>query len=250
MKLLQDTQPKEQMAANFLSYVAAYEQVNLHLSGQQLVHLHKLAGVTIQDVLTAFIIILINAYCFDNDEQRITHADTIINFRGVSDSISPVGYFGNSVFLMQSDDFKNFQSLTNITLAILSSIIRSCEKTFLEPYLATMDGLLRKIARENLECNIKHYPNEIIINCNLKYDWAKLVDFGFTDKCRFHTAGAGVYYLRIFRLNPIQDGTQWIARDCQGAEVAFLIDKDIKNRFMNVWHKMIDENFAELEKYN
>jgi hypothetical protein len=173
MELLRDAQPKEQMATSFMSYLAAFEQVNLHFSGEQLAQLHELAGessVTIQDIFTAYIIILLNTSCFENNEQRITHAGTIINFRGVSDSISPLGHLENSIFLMLSDDFENSQSLSNIAMTIRSSIIRSREKTFLDSYLATMDGLMRKIARENRECRITHYPNEIIVNSNLRYD--------------------------------------------------------------------------------
>jgi hypothetical protein len=52
---------------------------------------------------------------------------------------------------MLSDDFENSQSLSNIAMTIRSSIIRSREKTFLGSYIATMDGLMRKIARENRE---------------------------------------------------------------------------------------------------
>ncbi len=99
--------------------------------------MRKLTGtesVTIQDVLTAYIIILLNTYCFENDEKRIAHTGTIIHFRGVSDSISPLGHTGNSVFLMLSNDFENSRSLSNIAMTIRSSIIRSREKTFLEPY--------------------------------------------------------------------------------------------------------------------
>ena len=251
MKQLRDAQSKEQIATMFTSRLTTYEQVNLRFSGEQLAQLHKLAGepsVTIQDVLTAYIIILLNTYCFENDEQRITHTGTIINFRGVSDSISSFGRVANSIFLMLSDDFENSRSLSSIAMTIRSSIIRSRERTFLEPYLATMDGLMRKITRENRECRIKHYPNEIIVNSNLKYDWANLVDFGHTNKCRFHTRGAGPYYLRVFRLNPIYDGMHWLERDQRGAEVAFMIDKDIKSRFMDAWHEDIDENFIKWKK--
>ncbi|CAF1276483.1 unnamed protein product [Rotaria sordida] len=148
---------------------------------------------------------------------------------------------------MLSDDFDNLQSLPNIAMTIRRSINRSRERTFLEPYLAIIDGLMRKIAHENLQCRFKQYPNEIIINSNLKYDWADLVDFGHTDKCRFYTTGAGPFYLRVFRPNPIHNGTNWIKRDRQGAEVAFLVGKNIKSRLLDAWHKDINENFAQWE---
>ena len=251
LKLLRDAEPKEHVMTNFMSYLAPYEQINLKFSSEQLAQLHKLAGepnVTIQDALTAYIILLLNTYCFDDDEQQITHAGTIINFRGVSDSIAPIGHIANSVFLMLSTDFEDPQSLSSIALTIRSSIIKSRDRTFLEPCLATMDSLMRKIAREARVCRIQHYRNEIIVNSNFKFDWANLVDFGHKDQCRFYTTGAGPFYLRIFRLNPIHDGMQWVERDRQGAEVAFLINKNIKSRFMNAWHKDIEENFALWKK--
>jgi hypothetical protein len=72
------------------------------------------------------------------------------------------------------------------------------------------DGLIRKIARENLLANWEQFPNEVIINSNYRYDWVDLVDFGYTDKCRLYTAWTGPLYFRVFRLNPVQDGTKWL----------------------------------------
>jgi hypothetical protein len=91
------------MTTSFISYPAAYEKINMYFLGQQLAQLYTLTGeanVIIEDVLTAYIIILLNRYCFENDEQRMTHKGTIINFRGVSDSISPLGYMRNSAFVI------------------------------------------------------------------------------------------------------------------------------------------------------
>jgi hypothetical protein len=100
---------------------------------------------------------------------------------------------------------------------------------------------MRKITQENRECRIKHNPNEIIVSSSLKYDWTNLVDFGHTDKCYFHMRGAGPFYLRVFRLNPIHDGTHWIERNSQGAEIAFMIEKNITNQFTNAWHRKTEK---------
>jgi hypothetical protein len=46
----------------------------------------------------------------------------------------------------------------------------------------------------------------------------------------------------------MRDGTQWLARDHNGAEVAFRIEKDMKERFFSAWQKDIDENFANVKQ--
>ncbi|CAF4454262.1 unnamed protein product, partial [Rotaria magnacalcarata] len=76
------------------------------------------------------------------------------------------------------------------------------------------------------------FSNNIFVNSNYKYDWANLVDLGYTDKYCFYTGWTRRLYLRVFRLNPVHDGTQWKIRDRDSVEVAFLIEKDMKENFI------------------
>ncbi|CAF4178018.1 unnamed protein product, partial [Rotaria sordida] len=78
-------------------------------------------------------------------------------------------------------------SLSNIAKTIRQSIIQLRDPKVLESGIATIDGLIRKNIRNNKFPNPQLVPNEIAVNSNLKYDWANLVDFGYTDKCRFYT---------------------------------------------------------------
>lgn len=240
MNLLHDAVPKDQANKHLTNYLDNYAQINLYFSGEQLAQLRQIVAetsVTSQDVLTAYIIVLLNTFCLDNDDECIRHTSTIVNYRGVSESIAPQGQVANAVFRMLSNDFDDPRSLSNVALTIRRSINRSREITFLEPYLATADSLMRRNVREKRQCRMNHYSNEIVINSNLKFDWADAVDFGYNNQCRFYTTWTGPYYLRVFRPNPM-------IKDRNGAEVAFLIEKNKKNRLISAWQHDIDENFV------
>jgi hypothetical protein len=252
MKSLSDAGPTGQALKNFMTAQLTHDQINLCFSGEQLTKLRALAGgnsVTIQDALSAYIILILNTHCYQNNEQRrILRINTTINYRGVSDSIASSSLIANVVIMMLSDDFDDPLSLSNIAKTIRRSIVRSRDPKFLVSWLATADGLMKEMARENRLMNMGPFPNEIAVNSNLRYDWANAVDFGYTDKCRLYTAWTGALYLRVFRRNPVYDGTQWMPRDQDGAEVAFRIEKDMKEQFINAWGKDIAENFANVKQ--
>ena len=91
MSLLQNARPTEKTINNFINYLENYAQINLHFSGEQLVQLHKIVGetsVTVHDALIAYIIVLLNTFYFESDEEHIRHAITIINYPGVYKSIT------------------------------------------------------------------------------------------------------------------------------------------------------------------
>ena len=73
------------------------------------------------------------------------------------------------------------------------------------------------------------------------------MNFGYTDQCRFHTGWSGAFYLRIFRLNPILNEDTWLARDRDGAEVVFRIEKHLKDTFMNAIKQDMQDNFARIK---
>lgn len=228
-----------------------YDQVNLHFSGQQLAKLRELAGgksVTLQDSLSAYICLTLNTHCYLNDDQRrILRVNTVINFRGVSDTIASIGVASNAILFMPSDTIDNPFSLSHIAKTIRCSIIRSRDPKFLEPWLATADGLMRKNARENFRV-CAQFPNEVFVNSNLRYDWVSLVDFGYQEKCRCYIPATSPLYIRVFHLNPIWNGAEWLPRDREGVEVAFGIEKELKENFISAWQKDLTENFANLKQ--
>lgn len=252
MKYLRDAWPLQEMLKNFMINQSKYDQLNLQFSGEQLYKLRELAGgneVTIQDSLTAYIIVTLNTYFYRNyDESIILRANNTIDCRGVSDSIASAGQISNALVVMLSDNFEDPFSLSSIAKTIRRSIIRSRDPQFLERWLATADLLMKNITFNNLTPKIDYFPNEIMVNSNLRFDWSELVDFGYHGKCRFYTAWTGPLYLRVFRLNPIQDEIGCFKRDQNGAEVAFLIDKGIKEPFVNAWQKDIAENFENVKR--
>ncbi|CAF2060024.1 unnamed protein product [Rotaria magnacalcarata] len=251
-KQLRDALPLKDMLKNFMGIQTKYDQVNLHFSGKHLFKLRELAGeknITLQDSLTAYIIVTLNTCCYQNDDQRlILRTNTTVNFRGVSDLIASVGQVSNAVFMMLSDNFDDPYSLSSIAKTIRCSIIKSRDPKFLESSLATADALMKSIVRDDLTPNLGYFANEVTVNSNLRYDWADLVDFGYKNKCRFYTAWTGPLYFRVFRLNLVEDGHGSFARDQHGAEVAFLIEKDKKDTFLSAWHKDIAENFVNVKQ--
>jgi hypothetical protein len=251
-KQFRDAQPSEEVSKLSLDHQLSYDPLNLHFSGKQLATLRMLAGgnsVTTQDALTAYIILTLNTYCYNNnDERRILHTATVVNIRGVSDLISPQGQVSNSLFIMLSDDFDDPYSLSNIATTIRRSIIQLRDSKVIEPGIATVDRLMRENVRNKKRPSPQLLPNEFAVNSNLKYDWANLVDFGYTDKCRFYTSWTGALYLRVFRLNPEKHENKWLPRDRAGAEVSFRMEKDLKEKFINAWKQDIIENFQNVKK--
>ncbi len=235
----------------YMNEQLTHDQMNLHFSGKQLADLRKLVlddTVTTHDVMIAYIILILNTHCFSNDGQRILHTSTDVNFRGISNSIAPSNLVANCVLRMLSCNFDDPYSLSSISKTLRRSIIASRNPKFVERWVATADGLLRDMMRDDRKPNMKIFANEIVMNSNFRYDWASLVDFGHTDKCRFYTHGTMNLFLRVFRLNPMYDGSEWTKRDCEGAEVVFCIEKSIKKKFVDAWQQDVSENFINVKR--
>ena len=251
-KQFRDAKSTEEVSKTSETLQLDYDPVCLHFSGEQLATLRMLAGgmsVSIQDALTAYIIVTLNTYCYANNvERRVLHTINIVNLHGVSDAIAASGQASNALFMMLSDDFDDPYSLTNVAQKIRLSILRSRNSQLLEPAIAVVDGLMRKNARENKRPDPSLIPNEIAVNSNLKYDWAGLVDFGHTDKCRFYTAGMRALYLRVFRLNPEKHRDRWLPRDRNGAEVSFRLETEVKEEFVSAWKRDLAENFVKVKR--
>jgi hypothetical protein len=249
MRHLTDTISAEQRLTVHKTRQVTHDQLNLHFSGKQLATLRELVldnTLTIHDVLLAYIIVTLNIHCFSNDGQLILHTSILVNCRGVSDSIAPSNLVANCVIRTLSDNFDDPYSLSNIAKLIRRSIIRSRDPKFLERYQSTEDGLLKDMVRDDRESGNDHFSSGILINSNFRYDWASLVDFGHTDKCRFYTEGAR--FVRVFRLNPMYDATGWAGRDCEGAEVVFRIEKSIKQKFLDALQHDVNENFINVKR--
>jgi hypothetical protein len=240
----------EQMETNSTNDQVTYDQLNICFSGQQLKKLRTLIGgqyVSTQDALSAYIILTLNTHCTQNDGQLIVRANTMINYRNVSDLVAAPGLVANAVLMPLSDRFKDPKSLSSIAKTIRDSINQSRNVKFIERWVATADKVIRTIVLENRRPKMSILNDRIMVNSNWRYDWANLVDFGHTDKCRFYTTWTRTLYLRIFRLNPVYDGTQWLERDPQGAEVAFRIEKDKKEKFIKAYQEDIAENFINVK---
>jgi hypothetical protein len=248
----ENSQSIEEVVKISTDHQSNYDPIHLHFSGEQLATLRMLAGgnnITTQDALTAYIALTLNTYCYnDNDERRILHTVTVVNYHGLSDSIAPQSQVSNALFMMISDNFDDPYSLSNIAITIRRSINQSRDLQILQSGIVIIDRLMRKNLKDKKLPNPELVPNELAINSNFRYDWPDLVDFGFKDKCRFHTAWTGPLYLRVFRLNPEKQGNKWLPRDRHGAIVAFRIEKHFKQIFLNAWKRDIEENFQNVKK--
>ncbi|CAF3747268.1 unnamed protein product [Rotaria socialis] len=127
LKYLSDCRLTEEVLKQMMDDQKLCDQVNIHFSDKQLRKLRLLAGfndITIQDALTAYIILTLNIHCYSNeDPQYILRTSTFVNIRGVSDSIAPAGLVANGIFIMLSDDFVDPLSFSNITKTIRQSIV-------------------------------------------------------------------------------------------------------------------------------
>jgi hypothetical protein len=251
MRHLRDTVTPEQSLEKYLSEQVTHDQLTIYFSGEQLIRLHSLIddnSLTIHDVMISYIILVLNTYCFSNDEQLIRHTNIVVNYRGVSDSIAAPNLAANCAMVMWSDNFNDPYSLSSIAKSVRRSIIRSRDPKFLESWLATADELMKDMVRNDREVNANHFLNGIVVNSNFRFDWAGLVDFGHIDRCRFYTDGTAALFLRIFHLNPVYDGAQWTTRDREGAEVTFRIEKSMKSKFIDAWQQDLHENFVNVKK--
>lgn len=251
MKYLQEARTREETGQQLAADQNTHDQVNMCFSGEQLRCLRTMVdgeSVTIHDALIAYIILILNTHCFENDEQLITRIIMIVNIRGVSNEISPQGHVANAVISIRSDKFDDPRSMASIAKTIRRSINRARDPKFLESWFSTADKLMRNMVASNRVPNARPPPGEIVVNSYLRYDWADLVDFGHSNKCRFYATRADVSYLRVFRLNPVYDGTKWMVRDGEGAEVVFRIDKVIKEKFLNASKQCVEEKFINVKK--
>jgi predicted transcriptional regulator with HTH domain len=252
MKQLVDARQRDQIIGDIIHEQEITDPIQISFSSEQLIKLQNLASqsdehITIQDALNAYLIVKLNKHVFITENEHIQRINTIVNYRGISDSLAPHGQVDNSIMFMLSDDFPNPLCLSSIAQTIRRSINKSRDEDFLNRWLITLNTLMLNIHKQGQTWNYVFYPNEIWTNSNWKYDWASQVDFGMKDQSRFHTTGSSYLKFRIFRLNPFKDiHGNWI-RDQNGAEVSFRIQKGkIKDNFIIAWKNDIEENFQNI----
>ena len=251
LRPLSEARKKELVLADVLQEHATTDPMWLTFSSEELTKIHNLLedaneGVTIQDALTAYLIVTINKHVFVSDEEHIRRSNTIMNYRGISPSLAPLGQVDNSIIFILSDDFPDPLSLSSVAQTIRISINKARNEDFLRRWLLTLDSLMRGIHKEGKAWNYVFYPNEVWMNSNMKYDWAGEVDFGMKNQCRFHTFGLSKFRFRIFRLNPVCVGQGKWTRDKEGVEVSFRIPQgNQKDNFILAWKNDIKENFLQ-----
>ena len=227
----------------------------LHLSftSDQLNRLHQLASgggsdrVTVHDALCAYVIVLLNRSYFSHPNEYIHRAHILVNFRGVNDVLAPQGQVANSIMQMLSSDFIDCLSLPSVAKSIREAVEMTRQVEFLRKWVATANFRMKQIIKDG-RVNFVWDADELVFNSNYKYDWANQVDFGLTDRCRFHTAGLYRFYLRIFRSNPCRTTEGHWARDPGAVEVAFRISKgERQEKFLNALTNDINENFVHVK---
>jgi hypothetical protein len=133
-----------------------HDQINVQFSGEQLVQLYTLVDnktLTIHDVMIAYIILTLNTQCFEN----IEHTNTIVNFRGVYDTIASAGLIANCTLRMLSENFDDPYSLLSIAKDIRHSIIWSRDPLFLQPLLPTNISQIRICCSRSTGVQTKAY---------------------------------------------------------------------------------------------
>ncbi|CAF4509056.1 unnamed protein product [Rotaria sp. Silwood2] len=251
LKLYQNTGKREDILARLGKEYAETDPINMSFSSEQLTKLRSLIEdtneITAHDVLCAYIVYLMNKHLFTSEDEYVRRAYMYINYRGVSDLLTPKGYVANAIMQPLSSDFPNPLSLSSIAKTIRQLIKTTRQEDFLQNWVTSANILMKKIIKDG-HVNFVWDKDEAIFNSNYKYDWADQVDFGMKNQCRFHTMGIFKYYFRIFQLNPVKgENGNWI-KDNEGAEVSFRIPKgEIKEKFLAAWKKDIQENFLNVK---
>lgn len=251
LKLYQNTDKRESILTRLGQEHAETDPVNISFSSEHLTKLHAIAGdngeVTVHDALCAYIIFLMNKNLFANENEYIQRTYIYVNYRGVTDKLTPKGYVANAILQPLTSDFPNPLSLSSVAKTIRQLIRITRQEDFLQKWVTSANVLMTQFIKDG-EVNFVWDKDEIVFNSNFKYDWANLVNFGMKNQCRFHTNGIFKYYFRIFHLNPVkgENGT-WI-KDNGGAEVSFRIPKGvIKEKLLEAWKKDVQENFVNVK---
>ncbi|CAF2056546.1 unnamed protein product [Rotaria magnacalcarata] len=251
LKLYRNTDKKETILARLAQEYTETDPINMSFSSEQLAKLHMLAGdsneITTHDALCAYVIFLINKHLLINQDECIRRAYIYVNYRGVTDLLTPKGYVANAIMQPLSSDFPNPCSLSSIAKTIRELIKRTRQEDFLQKWVTSANVLMGQFKKDG-NVNFVWDKDEVVFNSNFKYDWSNLVDFGMKNLCRFHTMGIFKYYFRIFHLNPVklEDGN-WI-KDNRGVEISFRIPKgETKEKFLAAWKNDIQEDFSNVK---
>ena len=219
-------------------------QVNICFSNEHLQKLNESISdpdLSIGNVLSAYIISKLNNLRAEDNEPFIKHANTMINYRKPSGSFASTNLVANAVLMPLSNPFENPQSVSSIARIIRQSINDSMEDNFIKRWVSTADHVMKRIVLEGHLPQMSILKDRIVLNSNLKFDWAGRVDFGQTNQCRFYTTWTRLLYIRIFRRNPECDGIEWKKGD--GIEVAFRIEENKNERFLKAFDEDCRQNF-------
>ena len=208
MKIFRNAVKNEVVSARIMKEQTETDPINMSFSSEQLAKLRILGGIvddgmTIHDVLCAYIILTMNKTISLTADEHIRRAFILVNYRGVSDLLAPKGHVGNPIMFLLSSDFPKSLSLCSIAKTIRQAIKTTCDEHYLGQWIATADVLRRQGIKDG-RVSFAWDADEVILNSNFKYDWSNQVDFGMTNQCRFHTVGLCKSLLRIFQLNPVR----------------------------------------------
>lgn len=241
---------KETLLSSISQEHVETDPLNLSLSSKEISQIRSAIKandqLTNHDILCGYLIRTLNKSFFENEDQYIRNVHMLINYRGVSDQVAPLGYVGNALLTTFTSDFTNPLSVLDIAQTIRQSINSVRKKDLMDRWICSADVLTRQLVKDD-RITFIFGSDQFIFNSNWKYDWVNQVNFGMINQCRFHTVGLFKFYFRIFRLNPIkQDENNWI-RDEAGAEISFRIPKgQQKENFLKEWKTDVQRNFLDL----
>ena len=247
LKLYRNTHRREVILDRISKEQNETDPMNISISSKQLSKLHKLVAdtseITIHDALCAYIIFLINKYLCTNENEYIRRVYVYVNYRSVSDSLTPKGYVANAIVQPLSCDFPNPVSLSDIAKIIRQLVKMTRQEDLVKKWITSTNILMKQFIKDG-HVNFVWDKDEVVFNSNYKYDWANQVNFGMKNQCRFHTSGIFKYYFRIFHLNPLKKENKCWIKDNGGVEIAFRIPKgEIKEKFL----KALQEDFLNVK---
>ncbi|KAI0822644.1 hypothetical protein BC628DRAFT_1421595 [Trametes gibbosa] len=177
--------------------------------------------ISAQDVLTAYIVNVLNRYL-----------DDPITYRNVPEVVHSPRVAGNALSIVPTVPIQRepFSNIPETALAVRQSILQCRDMTFTEEYMAVANTLMLTAANRNHSPFYEAFPGKLAVNSHSMID-RRAAHFGFPDSVQFYAVGLNDRYVRVFKSNPApcveSQGGEHAADECW--DVFFAISSKIRD---------------------
>ncbi|KAI0637272.1 hypothetical protein C8Q77DRAFT_558614 [Trametes polyzona] len=158
---------------------------------------HTDAALSSQDVLTAYIISVLNRFL----DSPITAINNAASYRDVPDVVYRSNVAGNAIYIIRTVLPNAELRIPEIALPVPHSISRWRSPTIVEEYMAVASSLMLSAVNHDCTWMFSAPPGLVSVKSNTSIDW-RAAHFGHPLIVRFYTSGTNDRYVRVFRSNP------------------------------------------------